>query len=83
MGVKLWNLIKGEEISLEDLKNKKLAIDSSAMIYQFLSSIRQRDGTLQMDNEGNVTSHLVGIFSRVSNLTAKGMKLAFVFHPMI
>ncbi len=79
MGVKLWELVKGEEISFDDLKNKKIAVDSSGMIYQFLASIRQRDGTPLMDSNGNVTSHLQGIFSRITNLSSKGLKLAFIF----
>ena len=32
-----------------------------------------------MDSHGNVTSHLMGIFSRLTNLINKDMKLAVVF----
>jgi len=49
------------------------------LLYQFLSSIRQRDGSLLTDSKGNVTSHLMGLLTRVSNLTQQDIKLAFVF----
>jgi len=79
MGVKLTELLPIHHLKLEDLKGKKIAVDAPLMIYQFLSSIRQRDGTHLSDSHGNVTSHLVGIFSRVTNLIEKGLKLCFVF----
>lgn len=79
MGVPIAELFVKKEISLENLKGKKIVIDSYNHLYQFLSSIRQRDGTLLMDKEGRVTSHLTGLFSRTSNLIQKGLKLAYVF----
>tara|TARA_Y100000310_G_C20697669_1_gene826860 strand:+ start:311 stop:1312 length:1002 start_codon:yes stop_codon:yes gene_type:complete len=79
MGVKLVDLVDKKNIKWEQLEGKKLAIDASNVIFQFLSSIRQRDGTPLMDNEGNVTSHLVGLFSRVPNLMQKGITPIFVF----
>lgn len=79
MGLKISELIPKREITWYDLANKKIAIDASQMLYQFVSSIRQPDGTPLMDSQGNVTSHLVGIFSRVSNLMRKNIKLCFVF----
>lgn len=79
MGIKLTSLISRKEISFDDLNGKKIAIDASNMLYQFLSSIRQRDGSLLVDGNGNVTSHLMGIFTRLTNLMNKGIKLAVVF----
>ncbi len=79
MGLKISELIPKKEIKFEELANKKIAVDASQMLYQFLSSIRQRDGTPLMDSKGRVTSHLVGIFSRVTNLISKDIKLCFVF----
>ena len=64
MGVAFKDLIQGKEISLEDLSGKILVVDTYNLLYQFLSSIRSRDGQLLMDSKGDVTSHLVGIFSR-------------------
>ena len=79
MGVALTELLLIKEIDLDFLRNKVLVVDSSMWLYQFLSSIRQRDGTLLMDSKGKVTSHLMGLFSRVSNLVENDVKLAFVF----
>lgn len=79
MGVKLKDIIVKKEIDFDDLKGKRIAIDSSNMLYQFLTSIRQPDGSLLTDKEGNVTSHLVGVFSRLTNLMARGINLCVVF----
>lgn len=79
MGTNLKDLLVMKEVDFGDLKDKKLVVDSFNILYQFLSSIRQRDGTLLKDSRGNVTSHLTGLFSRTTNLMAKGLKLAFVF----
>ena len=79
MGVKLRELLPRKEIAFDDLKGKKIVVDASNMLYQFLSSIRQPDGSLLTDKDGNVTSHLVGIFSRFTNLMSRGIKLCVVF----
>jgi len=79
MGVAITNILPKKEITFEKLKGKKLAVDASNVLYQFLASIRQQDGTPLMDNNGNITSHLVGLSSRIPNLMEKGIKLAFVF----
>ena len=79
MGVKLRELLSRKEIEFDDLKGKKVAVDASNMLYQFLTSIRQPDGSLLTDKDGNVTSHLVGIFSRFTNLMSKGIELCVLF----
>jgi len=79
MGVKLTDLLIKKQISFQDLEGKKIAIDASNMLYQFLSSIRQSDGTPLKDSQGNITSHLVGTFNRLSNLMSKNIRLAVVF----
>ena len=55
------------------------AVDANNALYQFLSIIRQPDGTPLMDKRGRVTSHLSGILFRVSNFMEKGIKPVFVF----
>ena len=55
------------------------AIDANNAFYQFLTIIRQPDGTPLMDRRGRVTSHLSGILFRVSNFLEKGIKPVFVF----
>ena len=78
MGVKLATIIEKEPISFGALAGKTIAIDFSNFAFQFLSSIRQRDGTPLMDGHGNITSHLVGIWSRFSNLMQREMHLIIV-----
>jgi flap endonuclease-1 len=79
MGVKLPGILPVTVIKWEDLKGKKIGIDFSNCAYQFLSSIRQRDGTPLMDSHGRITSHLSGLFYRSANLMAKGIKLCYIF----
>ncbi|MAF50881.1 MAG: flap endonuclease-1 [Nanoarchaeota archaeon] len=79
MGVKLPGILPVQTINWDDLKGKKIAVDASNVLYQFLSSIRQRDGTPLMDSEGNVTSHLSGLFYRNANLISRGIKLCYIF----
>ncbi|MBI4159245.1 flap endonuclease-1 [Candidatus Woesearchaeota archaeon] len=79
MGINLGDIIPKREISLEALKNKKIAIDASQTLYQFLSSIRQSDGAPLKDSNNNITSHLMGISTRLPNLIEKGLKICFVF----
>jgi len=79
MGVNLKEIIIRHPITIQELANKTLIVDGYNMLYQFLSTIRARDGNLLTDHHGHVTSHLIGLFSRVTNLMQKGIKLAFVF----
>ena len=79
MGVALTELLLIKEIDLNFLQNKVLVVDAPMWLYQFLSSIRQRDGSLLTDSKGKVTSHLMGLMTRISNLSQQNIKLAFVF----
>ena len=79
MGTKLKDLVVKKEISINDLSQKKLVVDTYNMLYQFLATIRTYDGSQLTDSHGNITSHLTGLFSRTTNLTQQGLKLAFVF----
>ncbi|MBI4142120.1 flap endonuclease-1 [Candidatus Woesearchaeota archaeon] len=79
MGVNLKDLFERDEIKIEDLSGKIIAVDAFNMIFQFLSTIRGRDGSLLKDSHGNVTSHLVGLFSRTSHLMLAGVLPVFVF----
>ena len=79
MGVNIGSMLPKEEIDFSSLKGKVVAIDAMNAIYQFVASIRQRDGTLLMDSNGNVTSHLQGLFTRSVNLMSKGLRLVYVF----
>jgi flap endonuclease-1 len=79
MGVALKDLIVADKIELKDLAGKTIAVDSFMWLYQFLSSIRASDGTLFTDSRNHVTSHLIGLSSRIPKLMQSGIRLAFVF----
>lgn len=79
MGVNLSGLVEPKTIELSDLRGKTVAIDAYNMIYQFLSIIRQPDGSPLCDKEGRVTSQLSGILYRTSNLICQGIEPIFVF----
>jgi len=79
MGVNIAKLFPKNEISLDDLKGKIIAVDFMNVVYQFIASIRSKDGMPLMDSKGNVTSHLQGLFSRSVSLMEKGIKLVYIF----
>jgi len=55
------------------------AIDAHNALYQFLTIIRQPDGTPLVDAEGRVTSHLSGLFFRTTKLLELGIRPVFVY----
>ncbi|MFH1786026.1 MAG: flap endonuclease-1 [archaeon] len=79
MGVQLTNIVESRGISFEELAGRVIGIDAFNTIYQFLSIIRQRDGTPLMDSKRRVTSHLSGLFYRTANFVGYGIKPAYVF----
>ncbi|MFO8016613.1 MAG: flap endonuclease-1 [Candidatus Woesearchaeota archaeon] len=79
MGTKLKEITACRQITIEDLKGKNLVVDAHNILYQFLTTIRMNDGSLLMDSNGSVTSHLNGLFNRSLSLMQKGLNLAFVF----
>lgn len=78
MGTKLNTIIKSREIEISDLSGKRLVFDTFNLLYQFLSTIRQQDGSLLTNSKGMVTSHLSGLFFRTTQLMKSNLKLAFV-----
>jgi len=81
MGTKINELVKDvrRTITFDNLLNKRIAIDAFNTIYQFLAIIRQRDGTPLKDFNGNVTSHLSGLFYRNLNFLEQNIKPIYVF----
>ncbi len=83
MGVNLRDLIPSEVIKvvkdLRELSGKVIAIDAYNALYQFLTAIRQPDGTPLMDSKGRITSHLSGLFYRTINMMEAGIKPVYVF----
>ena len=79
MGVKLKDLVNLKVIDFNTLSGKYISIDAFNAIYQFMAIIRQPDGTPLKDHNGNVTSHLSGLFYRTINFLELGMKPVYVF----
>jgi DNA excision repair protein ERCC-5 len=76
MGVTgLWTVVAptARPTPLPTLAQKRLAVDASIWIYQFLKAVR--------DKEGNAlrNSHVVGFFRRICKLLFYGVKPVFVF----
>jgi flap endonuclease-1 len=79
MGVNISDIVLSKKKSLKDFKGKIVAIDAYNTLYQFLSIIRQPDGTPLKDSKDRVTSHLTGLLYRNANLLEVGIKPIFVF----
>jgi len=79
MGLQIGELVPKKEIRFDSLKGKVVAVDAYNILYQFLTTIRQVDGTPLMDSKGRITSHLSGLFYRFTNLMREGIKPVFVF----
>ncbi|MBN1275095.1 flap endonuclease-1 [Candidatus Woesearchaeota archaeon] len=79
MGVSLTGMVAGKTITIKELAGKVFVVDAYNTLYQFLTTIRGPDGAPLTDRNGNVTSHLMGLFSRVTKLQQEGLKLVFVF----
>jgi flap endonuclease-1 len=79
MGLNVSDIIPREELDVSKLKGKTLCVDAFNTLYQFLTTIRQPDGTPLMDRNKKITSHLSGIFYRNINLLSEGIKLVYVF----
>lgn len=79
MGVNLGDIVPRRPVEISDLKGWRLAVDAFNTLYQFISTIRQPDGTPLMDDRGRITSHLSGLLYRTSSLIESGIKPVFVF----
>jgi len=76
MGVhKLWHILNsvGKPIDLDRLARKRLAIDTSIWLNQFVKATR--------DNKGNIipNAHVKGLFARICKLLYFGIRPVFVF----
>ncbi|KAF7330492.1 Flap endonuclease 1 [Mycena venus] len=68
-----------KEHEIKTLFGRKVAIDASMSIYQFLIAVRQKDGELLTNDAGETTSHLMGFFYRTIRIVENGIKPAYVF----
>ncbi|KAI9007563.1 PIN domain-like protein [Phycomyces nitens] len=58
---------------------RKVAIDASMCIYQFMIAVRQQDGRVLTNEDGETTSHLMGMFYRTIRMVENGIKPVYVF----
>ena len=79
MGLNIREIVSRKEIDSISLRGKILCVDAYNTLYQFLSTIRQYDGTPLMDSQKRITSHLSGLFYRNMALLSEGIKLIYVF----
>lgn len=70
MGVSLTPIILKRVVDLNALAGLTLAVDAFNVLHQFLALIRAPDGASLTDDEGRVTSHLVGLAFRTTRLAA-------------
>lgn len=68
-----------KEHDIKTLFGRKVAIDASMSIYQFLIAVRQKDGEMLQNDAGETTSHLMGFFYRTIRIVENGIKPAYVF----
>uniref|UniRef100_A0A8D0L9B3 Flap endonuclease 1 n=1 Tax=Sphenodon punctatus TaxID=8508 RepID=A0A8D0L9B3_SPHPU len=66
------------ENDIKSYFSRKVAIDASMSIYQFLIAVRQGADMLQ-NEEGETTSHLMGMFYRTIRMMENGIKPVYVF----
>lgn len=79
MGVKLGDLVLKRSLAEGEMNGWKIGIDAYNLFYQFISSIRTRDGYPLTNENGRVISHLKGILSRTSYLIDKGIRPVYIF----
>ncbi|KAJ2656608.1 Elongation of fatty acids protein 2 [Coemansia sp. RSA 1200] len=65
-------------VELKHLVGRKVAIDASTSLYQFLVAVRN-DGQNLTTADGSTTSHLVGLLYRTANMVEMGLKPLYVF----
>ena len=80
MGVALREVLTDYKVPVGwDSLSGTAAIDGNNALYQFLTIIRQQDGTPLMNSEGKVTSHLSGLFFRTARFLEYGIRPVYVF----
>lgn len=86
MGIKGLNALVKENApgaiiasEMKSLFGRKIAIDASMCLYQFLIAVRQQDGNTLTNDLGETTSHLMGFFYRTIRMVGNGIKPCYVF----
>ena len=65
-------------INIVDFNKKKIAIDISILLYQVVINIRN-SGADMVNNQGEVTSHILGLFNKTINLLKLNIIPVYVF----
>lgn len=79
MGVALREILADYKVPVGwDSLSGTAAIDGNNALYQFLTIIRQPDGTPLMNSEGKVTSHISGLFFRTARFLEYGLKPVYI-----
>ncbi|KAJ2559866.1 Elongation of fatty acids protein 2 [Coemansia sp. RSA 1933] len=65
-------------VELKHMVGRKVAIDASTSLYQFLVAVRN-DGQNLTTSDGSTTSHLIGLLYRTANMVETGLKPVYVF----
>lgn len=68
-----------KEGNIDNYFGRKIAIDASMSIYQFLIAVRQLGEGQLTNDSGEVTSHLTGMLYRTVRMLEAGIKPVFVF----
>lgn len=74
--------VAASAIKENEIKNyfgRKVAIDASMSLYQFLIAVRQEGGAQLTNADGETTSHLMGMFYRTIRMCENGIKPVYVF----
>ncbi|CAB9507084.1 Flap endonuclease 1 [Seminavis robusta] len=90
MGIKgLAKLLSDEapdcirEVELKSLHGRKIAIDASMSIYQFMIAVRtgsqSNPSAMLTNDDGEPTSHIQGMFNRTIRYMTEGLRPVFVF----
>lgn len=67
----------GEEVRLKDLKNERVCVDASGMIYSAILAMAHINSLT--DSEGNTTAHITTIFNKIFQLKNAGVKQIWIF----
>ncbi|MCL4117301.1 UNVERIFIED_CONTAM: hypothetical protein GTU68_013527 [Idotea baltica] len=67
-----------KENEIKNFFGRKVAVDASMSLYQFLIAVRS-EGNVLTASDGETTSHLMGFFYRTIRLLEHGIKPVFVF----
>ncbi|KAF4353943.1 hypothetical protein G4B88_020626 [Cannabis sativa] len=68
-----------KEQKFESYFGRKIAVDASMSIYQFLIVVGRSGAEMLTNEAGEVTSHLQGMFARTIRLLEAGIKPVYVF----